>query len=223
MDSQRLIFQELYSSLLEVKWGLHPQVTKLQGELNALILTEAKKLRSRIKTEKSAIEVLGNKRVAELQAPFSAEVKRLCDEQATSIKQLEERLRSLATEIELKNSSQQTIFYESSTHAYASQGFGAVRYAEGKAILESLKPAHYGIKYEIEKQHLSYCRQYGVESAIFKVVVQLEELDTLVLKFKPEATLKEFVSGCWKRGLNPRVYYPLLPHGFEEEMGISHF
>lgn len=43
-----------------------------------------------------------------------------------------------------------------------------------------------------------------------------------ILKLKPGPNLKDWLRLCWKRGVNPRVYNPFLPHGLEEKLGIDY-
>jgi len=40
---------------------------------------------------------------------------------------------------------------------------------------------------------------------------------------RPGPTLREQVRLCWKRGVNPRVYSPFLPHGYEQSVGLDYF
>lgn len=58
--------------------------------------------------------------------------------------------------------------------------------------------------------------------ADFEVWVKLAEpVDLVILKHKPGVSMRDFVKQCWARGVNPRVYCPFLPHGFEERQGID--
>jgi len=53
------------------------------------------------------------------------------------------------------------------------------------------------------------------------VQVQDPEIDLEILNNSPRPTLVQQVQMSWKRGCNPRVYNPFLPHGFEAKHGIS--
>ena len=44
-----------------------------------------------------------------------------------------------------------------------------------------------------------------------------------LLRYKPKLSLCEWVRLCWKRGVNPRVYNPFLPVGYEEKVGLDFF
>jgi len=48
-------------------------------------------------------------------------------------------------------------------------------------------------------------------------------LDGEVVKRRYAFTLKERVRRCWKNGLNPRVFHPFLPHGYEEKNSLDYF
>lgn len=47
-------------------------------------------------------------------------------------------------------------------------------------------------------------------------------VDIDIIKRTPLA-LKEWVRRCWKKGVNPRVYNPYLPHEFEQTNGLDYF
>lgn len=70
-----------------------------------------------------------------------------------------------------------------------------------------------------------YYRSAGRESAgQWGAFVQVASpMDLEILKRKSPSTLVEQVRLCWKRGCNPRVFNPYLPHGFEERHGLDYF
>ena len=57
----------------------------------------------------------------------------------------------------------------------------------------------------------------------YHVMVPTTELGGEILTRKPERPLREYVRDCWRRGVNPRVYLPFLPYGYEAEVGIDEF
>lgn len=61
------------------------------------------------------------------------------------------------------------------------------------------------------------------ESPSLRVEVETDPAGAEFLKHVPTFGLVETVRLCWKRGVNPRVYYPFLPHGFEEKHGLDYF
>jgi hypothetical protein len=60
-------------------------------------------------------------------------------------------------------------------------------------------------------------------SRCFGLFVKTTEQDLAILDSKPEPGLRDIVQFCWRSGANPRVYFPFLPHGFEEENGLDFF
>ena len=109
------------------------------------------------------------------------------------------------------------------------QGFGANKYAKGDAEMRADRARHYGIPVEVKLVSEQVVRSaYPVNSSStyqkFEVVAKLAELlDQEILAHSRPPTLVEQVRMCWKRGVNPRVYDPWLPHGFEEKHGLDFF
>jgi hypothetical protein len=68
-----------------------------------------------------------------------------------------------------------------------------------------------------------YGRQQVNEGTYAAVVRVVSDLDVEVLQRRPGPSLVEWVRLCWKRGRNPRVYNPWLPHGFEDAHGLDYF
>lgn len=112
---------------------------------------------------------------------------------------------------------------------YHTQGFGATRYAEGAAVLRATGAIPYceAVVWR-ESERIDYgatpnCFRGESHSTTFVVCVRVdEEVDLEVLKHRPAPTLREQVRGCWASGVNPRVYLPFLPHGYEERVGIDY-
>lgn len=57
---------------------------------------------------------------------------------------------------------------------------------------------------------------------VYVVNARCEEIDLQALRRRDTTTLVQEVASCWARGLNPRVYWPMLPHGFEARHGIGY-
>lgn len=78
--------------------------------------------------------------------------------------------------------------------------------------------------------YLDQAELYGLEGHVevtdsggIDVFVNCDADTWEVVKAKPGVSLKEWVRLCWKRGVNPRVFNPYLPHGFEEKNGLDFF
>lgn len=136
---------------------------------------------------------------------------------------VEAGLRPLAGDVRVKLRE----VYEST---YSTQGYGARKYAEGSATLTVLEARALGIKTEIV---ITIKEWDGVdhhgnkvhhELATFHIWVDVEdECDAQIIKQCPVLTLREQVKACWKAGIQPRVYAPFLPHGYEESVGLDFF
>lgn len=102
-----------------------------------------------------------------------------------------------------------------STHyksTWSSQGWGDVTYARNAAQNEVDRVEHNGYAGVIRE----------CTGGQFEILVNVETLDGwTILKKKPGPSLAEWLRRCWKRGVNPRVYSPFLPHGLEEKLGID--
>lgn len=58
----------------------------------------------------------------------------------------------------------------------------------------------------------------------WEVWVRLDPVQVEAAKrLEHKVPLPELVRFCWKHGANPRVFWPLLPAGFEEENGLDYF
>ena len=89
------------------------------------------------------------------------------------------------------------------------------RYNRGRAELYVAELAAVGIPAKVSDT---------AEGGYWKVLVSVEdpELDAELVKFAGPP-MRETVRLAWKLGLNPRVYFPFLPHGFEEANGLDYF
>ena len=95
---------------------------------------------------------------------------------------------------------------------YSSQGYGADRYAEGSVELSADVARDEGVKVRVVKVDGTWVAEVLVES----------DVDVQILR-RLSLSMREFVRRCWGRGLNPRVFQPFLPHGFEEKAGLDYF
>lgn len=107
------------------------------------------------------------------------------------------------------------------TSSYSSQGLGASRYARQSAELTASQVRALGITASVKRETGG-----GPKPADYlehwQVFVEVEgDLDVEILK-RRKVPLRDWVAGCWRAGVNPRVYDPFLPHGIEERLGIDY-
>lgn len=100
------------------------------------------------------------------------------------------------------------------------QGLGQDHYDRKTAERYKLHAEQNGIEAEIEVTQTGAKRRYNS----YKVFVFVEHpADLEMLRLAPGMTMREFVKWAWGNGVNPRVYHPFLPHGFEEQNGLDFF
>lgn len=105
--------------------------------------------------------------------------------------------------------------YEVWDATYQSQGFGAGTYARNAAELEvadRLRLA--GIPCEVVRS--DEIKGYLVRAAVWC------DVDVDLCRHLPAPSLRQQVALCWQRGVNPRVYDPFLPHGYEQSVGLDY-
>ena len=205
-------------------------------EFHAALIAAAEELRGPAKSKRRkpltferAFKALSEERIAEIRAPFQAEANRVMDQHSARTKQIEAGLNELAPYAEVRPGEPRafTRIYGSS---YSTQGFGAQRYAQNSAELQADRCRHYGIEVEVravgERPKCSggpywsgacWSPDYEVHAAVES------DVDVEILRRRPGPTLRESVRLCWKRGVNPRVFNPFLPHGYEERVGLDFF
>lgn len=114
---------------------------------------------------------------------------------------------------------------------YHTQGLGATRYAEGAAEIYVLAAKAIGVDAVLwrESSRVDYgaspsCFRGESHHVTFVVSVRLDdETDLQIMKRRRFMTLRDQVKACWKFGVNPRVYMPMLTPGFEERHGLDYF
>lgn len=141
---------------------------------------------------------------------------------------LDKILSALVDSAELKpNTSVWTRLSEADTGDYRSVGFGADKYARHaveSSILHAQAhgiPAHLRVRQE-RYTHYPYIGYPKVEhgcTTYFEAWVALDKIGVEILRRKTVSVV-EWVRNCWANGVNPRVYQPFLPYGFEEKHGI---
>lgn len=120
------------------------------------------------------------------------------------------------------------------TAGYSSTG-SPVRYAQGTAEDAAALTNGLGIDVVIEQERIDVEAKQALARASralgetqrswadFLVFVMVEsEVDAEMLRRRGEE-LRPWLQRCLKRGTNPRVYQPFLPHGIEAKLGLDHF
>jgi len=106
---------------------------------------------------------------------------------------------------------------------YHTQGYGANSYAKGAARSEADKAEYHGLKTEVRTLEKQKADRWGISYETYGVFANTTEAGIALLNYKEAPPLREEVRMCWKRGVNPRVYMPFLPHGYEEQEGLDYY
>lgn len=139
------------------------------------------------------------------------------------IAELETELNRLAEEEEIPITDTLNLCHTSYSSTYGSQGFGASRYAENAAALRADHARMQGVIAEVQPVgDMRRDRTYGIQYQDYGVYVNTSEVGWEMINRRPALTLKDWLKTCWKRGVNPRVYNPMLPAGLEERFGIDY-
>lgn len=117
-----------------------------------------------------------------------------------------------------------TVVHEVSENAYRTQGHGAMKYARGEAEEHADALAAAGIPVAVAEVSYPSAVQNGRPLRAVVVNAQCTGYDAEAVHRRAllEGSIVEWVRRCWARGLNPRVYNPHLPHGFEEQYGLDY-
>lgn len=228
----------LYHQMIGLDRQMREYSTQINQEFEEKVLELAKKTFPRIRnwtTEKARPKLTGNSEATQLWDHYRQQAKEWVEARQAERKALEEQIKPLSEAYEFPplpaleaieqakaDPSQWQVFQHVSISDYASQGLGASRYARVRAELhlefvQSFLPAYIEpVKPLPEIAHLYSSPNQTIG---YEVRVLGDEVDVFIARSKPVA-LKWFVQNCWKKGANVRVYYPFLPHGYEEENRI---
>ncbi len=114
--------------------------------------------------------------------------------------------------------------------SYHTQGLGAGRYEKGSAEMLADKARLCDVPVDVVQvcawtpdMHTAFPKGHESQGQWTVFVAVESEADVEIVRRRPGLSLVEQVRLCWKRGVNPRVYNPYLPHGFEEKHGLDFF
>jgi len=111
--------------------------------------------------------------------------------------------------------------------SYATQGLGAERYARASAELTRderdgvlrAEEREAGVRVEVQRE--AGASEGGTSYVVVALGVEGEVAADVIRRRQSDDSLAAWVAACWRRGANPRVYAPMLPHGYEERHGIG--
>lgn len=156
-----------------------------------------------------------NEAFPELSNHFFNEAERIAKEYHNLREKLRDQLDTLAEQIEPQPGDTWTKAYSCNSTSYATQGLGAHSYARASAKSRIPHYERNGLEAELRVEH----RDNGISD--YEVWVKADKLDVEIASRREGMSLVDYVQWCWDNGSNPRVFMPYLPHGFEEQHGIS--
>jgi hypothetical protein len=136
-----------------------------------------------------------------------------------AIKDAEARLIALAETLPLPESDEWVLLGSCSGSEYHTQGFGANSYAKASASLILPKAEYYGLTVELRESQRERGEYYA--NGQYDVYARTTELGREILDRKPEPPFRDVAKRLLQQSRNLRVYYPFLPHGWEEANGLD--
>lgn len=138
-------------------------------------------------------------------------------------KMAEEYLKAAAEVTEVPTSDEMIEISRVSGGMWHTQGYGANRYAMGSALSDADKAEYHGLRTEVRTIEKEKADRWGISYETYGVYANTTQAGLALLDYKESPPLREQVRLSWKRGTNPRVNMPFLPHGYEEQEGIDYF
>lgn len=103
------------------------------------------------------------------------------------------------------------------TASYSSQGFGASRYARGAA--DDLASGYRALGVPVEVRRVVH----GSSVESWEVWANVASMVDREIVRRRKVSLRDWMRDCLRRGQNPRVYNPFLPHGLEHKLGLDYY
>lgn len=159
--------------------------------------------------------------------------KRIAEEHHNLVQLLVDQLKAIAQDAEVLPAEEFILWKTIDEWDYHTQGFGAAKYARSSAQQAADDAIFYGLEAEVREVTVPCKRysyggwrsrgEYDSTRLKFEVWVRTDPLSLRIIENKPGVPLRDWIRTCWSRGVNPRVYAPMLPAGWEEEHGLDYF
>ena len=205
----------------------YPKLKLLQAAFDTDLMAEAKRLKPKIK--KWDINKVNKYIDPEFKQKTYEKYAAIAKEYSQRVEQVKQQVFDELCSISLASLNIQDQITEDcvqikscSTDAYLSQGSGAGFYARN-----SLVPLQQKIEnQQIETRITHETHRLGNKnvSGIYRLEAKIPFEYGWIIGVHPDSqkSLVEIVQDMWNRGINPRVHYPFLEHGFEEKYNISY-
>jgi len=203
-----------------ILWEVH---SELKGFLNTCEMAHQKALEdawdSRVKRGVYSYQKASKKfpEIDDLWRPFAKEVEEKWPGRKEEVETL---LRALAEKCPPIPGEDMTFARRVWFGSYYTVDNGNGTYAKASAMRSVQQYQAQGFEAEVRRvEHKATKNPKPLMS--YEVWVKADTLEIRLSDYRPGMTLVDWVASCWREGVNPRVYKPMLPHGFEEEHGIS--
>lgn len=166
-----------------------------------------------------AKKILGEKTYQRIVTPFRDRADRLSKKNRREFKKIEGLLYKLAPLVPIYQSFTETkLIRLFSASTYSTQP-ASVNYARQRCEIEY---EYLTSQLKVPLNRIQANRGFGVEFQL--VGCLLEELDVKAIRYAyPGPDMVTFVRSCWQKGVNPRVFNPFIPYGFEERHGFDYY
>jgi hypothetical protein len=218
MDKKmKLDYKKIYEQYEKLPWflkgkdlfGFGPNLYFANLEKEAIEELNAVAKAKYPKRKKVTWEVLSEEETNPTIEKYKRWIKIIWDKKSFQADKMNDLLYSLAATVEIIPSEEYFMLQSSGASAYNSQGWGANKYAENaleryKKVLEDKN-----IEFEIRKKPEwddAKCDRYE-----FQLWGKLEPWRWDALLRCTKYSLLEWAVGCWRGGVNPKVYNPYLP------------
>lgn len=170
-------------------------------------------LKARIEAFNAMAKVPALKAVEE---DWKTKANAIVKEKDAYIEQREKRIAELATIARLADERTETVWnvfrwYYGGT--YSSQGYGAEKY-----LMASIEKDKDLIREHVADEDMKVENSPGGKT----LYVRYTDVGVAIIKNLPTPDLRTIIKNMLKRGVNPRVYYPFLPHGYEQKVGLDY-
>jgi hypothetical protein len=189
---------------------------------NAVISAYKIQFGKKVKFEK-AVDGLGVEVVNKIIEPFQKLLKERLDARTKIKENMYKLLENFSKNYEIKFSDNMTCVKSADSGSYATQGYGCNKYAKESLAENKLLLDLYGYQTEIRKTGGDFTDRWGITYYRYELWANITEFDYWMLTHgKHFVSVLNWATLCWKKGTNPKVYFPFLSdEDYEKSLALS--
>lgn len=155
--------------------------------------------------------------------PFQAILKERLNKREFIRKNMQKMLEEYSKNYEPKKSYNMTCVKSADSGSYATQGFGCNKYAKESLAEDKLLLDLYGYQTEIRKTGGDFTDRWGITYYCYELWANITEFDYWMLSHgKHFVSVLNWATLCWRKGTNPKVYFPFLSdEDYEKSLALS--